>query len=69
MNLDNTSFNLNNQSLEVPFHKNSKKKFAITKENLIEIVMKNQQREFAEEIDLLENSYGIFNYIHSLFNL
>jgi hypothetical protein len=55
---NNSSFNQNNASIEIPLRNNQKTKFTITKENLIEIVIKNQQREFADEVDLLETSYG-----------
>lgn len=61
LNNNNTSFvNANNASMEVPLKKNNASKFKITKENLLEIVIKNQQREFADEIDLIEKSYGCF---------
>lgn len=57
-NNNNTSFNNpHNASMEIPLQQ-KKGKFGITKENLLEIVIKNQQREFADEIDLLEKSYG-----------
>lgn len=52
--------NANNASMEMPLKKNHAGKFKITKENLLEIVIKNQQREFADEIDLIEKSYGCF---------
>ena len=60
MNANNTSFNTNNVSVEMPLHQNAKSnnKFSVSKQNLIDIVIKNQQREFADEIDLLEKSYG-----------
>lgn len=62
LNNNNTSFaNANNASMEIPLKKNYVGKFKLTKENLLEIVIKNQQREFADEIDLLEKSYGFFS--------
>ena len=54
---NNTSFN-HNASMEMPLRANMRGKFTISKLNLVEIVTKNQQREFADEIDLLEKSYG-----------
>ena len=55
---NNTSYNQNNASMEMPLRANMRSKFTISKLNLVEIVTKNQQREFADEIDLLEKSYG-----------
>ena len=56
----NTSLNNNNVSMDLPFNRNVKNKYAVSKENLMEIVIKNQQREFADEIDLLEKQYGFY---------
>ena len=58
INNNNTSFNNPHEASMVEMVHKKPGKFRITKENLLEIIIKNQQREFADEIDLLEKSYG-----------